>query len=51
MAGRGVRADIGSDSPRAESDNYGQAVLERRMRDALVQLDLSMPVDLLMFDD
>ena len=41
--------DIGPDSPRAKRDNYGQPVLERRMRDALIQLNLSLPVSA--FDD
>ncbi len=39
--------DIGPDSPRAESDNYGQAVLERQLRDALARLNPSLPVSAL----
>ena len=35
--------DIGPDSPRAERDNYGQAVLERRLQDALARLNPSLP--------
>ena len=29
--------DIGPDSPRGERDNYGQTVLERRLRDTLAR--------------
>ena len=39
--------DIGPDSPRAERDNYGQAVLERRLQDTLARLNPSLPVSAL----
>ena len=38
---------IGPDSPRAERDNYGQAVLERQLRDALARLNPSLSVSAL----
>ena len=52
MAGRsrlagGARADIAPDTPNAERDDYGQVVLERRLRDALAQLNPGLPADAL----
>ena len=38
--------DIGPDSPRAERDNYGQAVLERWLQDALALLHLRLGMTL-----
>ena len=35
--------DIAPDTPAAERDNYGQVVLERRLRDALASLNPSLP--------
>ena len=35
--------DIAPDTPGAERDNYGQVVLERRLRDALTRLNPSLP--------
>ena len=39
--------DIGPDSPKAERENYGPAVLERRLQDALARLNPSLPVSAL----
>ncbi len=39
--------DIAPDTPGAERDDYGQAVLERRLRDALARLNLDLPVSVL----
>ena len=39
--------DIAPDAPRTERDDYGQVVLERRLRDALDQLNLSLPTSAL----
>ena len=39
--------DIAPDTPNAERDDYGQVVLERRMRDALDRLNLSLPTSAL----
>ncbi len=39
--------DIAPDSPDAERDDYGQAVLERRLRDALGVLNPALPSDAL----
>ena len=36
--------DIAPDAPDAERDDYGQVVLEQRLRDALVLLNPSLPV-------
>ena len=36
--------DIAPDTPNAERDDYGQVFLERRLRDALVNLNSSLPV-------
>ena len=35
--------DVSPDTPGAERDNYGQVVLERRLRDALARLNPSLP--------
>ena len=35
--------DIAPDAPNVERDNYGQVVLERRLRDALAELNSSLP--------
>ena len=40
-------SDIVPDAPGAERDDYGQAVLERRLRDALAQLNPGLPVSAL----
>ena len=40
-------ADIAPDTPNAERDDYGQVVLERRLRDALAQLNPGLPADAL----
>ena len=39
--------DIAPDTPNAERDDYGQVMLERRLRDALVALNPNLPVDAL----
>ena len=39
--------DIAPDTPNAERDDYGQVVLERRLRDALERLNLSLPTSAL----
>ena len=39
--------DIAPDSPNAERDDYGQVVLERRLRDALADLNPGLPTDAL----
>ena len=39
--------DIAPDTPAAERDDYGQVVLERRLRDALADLNPSLPTDAL----
>ena len=39
--------DIAPDSPGAERDDYGQVVLERRLRDALAGLNSSLPASAL----
>ncbi len=39
--------DIASDTPGAERDNYGQAILEHRLRNALSRLNPSLPVSAL----
>ena len=39
--------DIAPDTPNAERDDYGQAVLERRLRDALADLSPSLPASAL----
>ena len=39
--------DIAPDTPAAERDDYGQVVLERRQRDALADLNPSLPTDAL----
>ena len=39
--------DIAPDTPGAERNDYGQVVLERRLRDALAQLNPTLPVDAL----
>ena len=36
-------ADIAPDSPGAERSDYGQVVLEQRLRDALGRLNLGLP--------
>ena len=40
-------ADVAPDTPNAERDDYGQVVLERRLRDALAQLNPVLPADAL----
>ena len=37
--------DIAPESPGAERADYGQVVLERRLRDALAVLNPSLPID------
>ena len=48
LAGLGWRVahgpDIAPDTPGAERDDYGQVVLERRLRDALARLNPNLPV-------
>ena len=39
--------DIAPDTPGAERDDYGQVVLERRLRDALARLNPDLPVSVL----
>ena len=39
--------DIAPESPGAERADYGQMVLERRLRDALAVLNPSLPIDAL----
>ena len=39
--------DIAPDTPNAERDDYGQVVLERRLRDTLAALNPSLPLDAL----
>ncbi len=39
--------DIAPDTPNAERDNYGQVVLERRLRDSLDALNPGLPLDAL----
>ena len=39
--------DIAPESPGAERADYGQVVLERRLRDALAVLNPSLPIDAL----
>ena len=39
--------DIAPDTPNAERDEYGQVVLERRLRDALAELNPALPLDAL----
>ena len=39
--------DIGPEGPAAERDNFGQVVLERRLRDALAELNPNLPADAL----
>ena len=39
--------DIAPDTPNAERDHHGQVVLERRLRDALLNLNPSLPSDAL----
>ena len=39
--------DIAPDTPNSERDDYGQVVLERRLRDALEELNPGLPVDAL----
>ena len=39
--------DIAPDTPTAERDDYGQVVLERRLRDALALLNPDLPIDAL----
>ena len=39
--------DIAPDAPNAERDDYGQVVLERRLRDALADLNPGLPSDAL----
>ena len=36
--------DIAPDTPNAECDDYGQVVLERRLRDALDRLNPNLPL-------
>ena len=40
-------ADIAPDTPNAERDDYGQVVLERRLRDALEELNPGLPLSAL----
>ena len=51
LAGQGWRVahgpDIAPGSPAAERDDYGQVVLERRLRDALAELNPALPSDAL----
>ena len=39
--------DIAPDKPNAERDDYGQVVLERRLRDSLVELNPGLPASTL----
>ena len=39
--------DIAPDTPNSERDDYGQVVLERRLRDALAELNPALPLDAL----
>ena len=39
--------DIAPDTPNAERNDYGQVVLERRLRDALAQLNEGLPAEAL----
>ena len=39
--------DIAPDTPNSERDDYGQVVLERRLRDSLADLNPALPVDAL----
>ena len=39
--------DIAPDTPNAERDDYGKVVLERRLRDALAELNPTLPLDAL----
>ena len=39
--------DIAPDTPNAERGDYGQAILERRLRDSLAELNLSLPASAL----
>ena len=39
--------DIAPDTSSAERDDYGQVILERRLRDALATLNPNLPVDAL----
>ncbi len=39
--------DIAPDTPNAERDDYGEVVLERRLRDALAELNPTLPLDAL----
>ena len=39
--------DIAPDAPNAERHDYGQVVLERRLRDALAELNTTLPTDAL----
>ena len=39
--------DIAPDTPSAERDEYGNVVLERRLRDALAELNSSLPASAL----
>ena len=39
--------DIAPETPNAERHDYGQVVVERRLRDALVALNPNLPVDAL----
>ena len=39
--------DIAPETPNAERDDYGQVVLERRLRDSLAELNPALPVDAL----
>ena len=39
--------EIAPDTPNAERDEYGQVILERRLRDSLAELNPALPVDAL----
>ena len=39
--------DIAPESPNAERDNFGQVVLERRLRDTLAELNAGLPSEVL----
>ena len=39
--------DIAPDTPNAERDDYGQVVLERRLRDAMAELNPDLPSEAL----
>ena len=39
--------DIAPDTPNAEREDYGQVVLERRLQDALAELNPSLPAEAL----